>query len=220
MRHREGKIPHELKNGQSWSILTAKIKKQKCAVPSTVDIANNAIVSLNQGNTENLFKSKMKLFHTEKPSIIHALIKNKYLMENIMEDCRKNKRLIATSVIILVLIAFVAILANSHLNGNFAFRYIYNRNTGEPISAIGSILLYILFWWFIGLLPSATVFLFSLILYFSLHRKDMRLLERHYHPNYESEFHFGGLIAFSATYIAIFILLVLHICSLITISLF
>lgn len=137
-----------------------------------------------------------------------------------MNSIKRNKIIIATSTIALVFIIFCFILSNSEINGSLSFHYVHNQNTGEPLSLLVSIFLYILFWWFIGLVPSAAVFLFSLIVYYFLHRKDKRLLERRYHPSYEEEFHFGGKVAFVSTYIAVLILLLLQISNLVSISVF
>lgn len=137
-----------------------------------------------------------------------------------MNLIKRNKIIIATSTIVLVFLIFCFILSNSEINGSLSFHYVHNQNTGEPLSLIVSIFLYILFWWFIGLVPSAAVFLFSLIVYYFLHRKDKRLLERRYHPPYEEEFHFGGKVAFISTYIAVLVLLLLQISNLVMISVF
>ncbi len=137
-----------------------------------------------------------------------------------MDSIKRNKLIIATSTIALVFLIFCFILSNSEINGSLSFHYVHNQNTGEPLSLIVSIFLYILFWWFIGLVPSAAVFLFSLIVYYFLHRKDKRLLERRYHPPYEEEFYFGGKVAFISTYIAVLVLLLLQISNLVSISVF
>jgi hypothetical protein len=137
-----------------------------------------------------------------------------------MDSIKRNKLIIATSTIALVFLIFCLILSNSEINGSLSFHYVHNQNTGEPLSLIASIFLYILFWWFIGLVPSAAVFLFSLILYYFLHCKDKRLLERRYHPPYEEEFYLGGKVAFTSTYIAVLILLLLQISNFVSISVF
>lgn len=137
-----------------------------------------------------------------------------------MDSMRKNKIIIATSIILLVFTIFCLVLSNSSINGALSFHYVYNQNTGEPLSLGMSIFLYLLFFWFVGLVPFSSVFLFSLIVYFFLHRKDKRLLERRYHPPYEDEMYFGGKIAFISTYTAIFILMVLQISNLVVIRVF
>ena len=133
---------------------------------------------------------------------------------------QKNKLIITVAILVLVFIVVAYILLNSTVNDTLYFHYVYNQNTGEPLGLIASIFLYILFWWFAGLIPSACVFLFALCLYYFLHRKDKRLFDRCYHPKYEEEFHYGGAVAFMATYVAVFILLVMHISNIATINLF
>lgn len=132
----------------------------------------------------------------------------------------KNKIIITVAVLLLVFVIMACILLNSTTNDTLYFHYIYNQNTGKQLGLITSIFLYILFWWFAGLVPSACVFLFTLHLYFFLHRQDKRLFDRYYHPKYEEEFYYGGAVAFIATYVAIFILIVLHISNIATINVF
>ena len=93
-----------------------------------------------------------------------------------METIKRNKKIIAISIIVLVSVAFCLILSNSSVNGAFSFHYVYNLKTGEQFSLFVSILLYVLFWWFAGILPTSIVFLFSLLIYIFLHRKDKRIL--------------------------------------------
>lgn len=57
-------------------------------------------------------------------------------------------------------------------------------------------------------------------LYYFLHRKDKNVFDRSYHPRYEEEFYYGGAVSFIATYIAAFILMVLHISNIATINIF
>lgn len=137
-----------------------------------------------------------------------------------LDSIRKNKIIIATSIVILIVILFCLILSNSSINGALSFHYVYNQKTGESLSLGMSIFLYVLFFWFIGLVPFSSVFLFSLIIYCFLHRKDKRLFERKYHPSYENELYFGAKVAFISTYTAIFILMVLQISNLVTIQVF
>lgn len=138
----------------------------------------------------------------------------------IVEENKKNKAIIGVSVIALVVVVFIVILLNSQYNGTFAFHYINNLNTGRPLSAFVSVLLYILLWWVISLIPAASVALFSLVLYFILHRKDKRLLQHNYHPPYESEHYWGARIAFFSTYVAVLMLMILQISNLVSINVF
>lgn len=138
----------------------------------------------------------------------------------IVEENRKNRAIIGISVIALVVVVFIVTLLNSQYNGTFAFHYIHNLNTGRPMSAFVSVLLYILLWWVMGLIPAASVALFSLVLYFILHRKDKRLLQSNYHPPFESEHYWGARIAFISTYVAVLILMILQISNLVSIRVF
>lgn len=133
---------------------------------------------------------------------------------------QKNKIIITVAVLVLVFVVVAYILLNSTINDTLYFHYVHNQNTGEPLGLIASIFLYILFWWFAGLIPSACVFLFMMCLYYFLHRKDKRIFDRYYHPKYEEEFHYGGAVSFIATYMAVFILIVLHISNIATINVF
>lgn len=135
-------------------------------------------------------------------------------------NIQKNKLIITVAVLVLVFVVMACILLNSTINDTLYFHYVHNQNTGEPLGLITSIFLYVLFWWFAGLVPSACVFLFAMCLYFFLHRKDKKLLDRSYHPKYEEEFHYGGTVAFIATYIAVLVLMVLHISNFATINVF
>ena len=123
-------------------------------------------------------------------------------------------------VLVLVFAVVACILLNSTTNDTIYFHYVNNQNTGEQIGAVTSIFLYILLWWLIGTLFASFVFLCMLCLYYFLHRKDKRLFERHYHPKYEEEFYYGGTVSFVAAYAAVFVLLVLHISNIATITVF
>jgi len=132
----------------------------------------------------------------------------------------KNKRIILSSILIFVTLIVVLLLLNSRFNNDVYFHYVYNQNTGEQLSVITSLLLYLLFLWFVGLVPSACVFLFMMMVYAIIHRKDKRLFEKSYHPNYEEEFFYGGLMAFVVTYSAVLVLMILHLSNIATIKVF
>lgn len=132
----------------------------------------------------------------------------------------RNKIIITIAILVLVFFFFVIVLLNSEFNETMNFRFIKDQNTGEPIGLIISLFLYVLLWWFLGLVPSACVFLYMMCVYGILHIKDKRLFEHGYFPPYEEEFDYGGHCAFISTYVAIFILLFLHITSIITINIF
>ncbi len=61
-------------------------------------------------------------------------------------------------------------------------------------------------------------FLFMMSVYYFLHRKDKKVFDRRYHPEYEKEFYYGGSVAFAATYIAVLHLMILHLSDLATIN--
>lgn len=153
-------------------------------------------------------------------AIIILSVRRSIKMTDEERSIQKNKIIITVAVLVLVFVVVACILLNSTTNDTLYFHYVHNQNTGEPLSLIASIFLYILFWWFIGLVPSASVFLFMMCLYYFLHRKDKRILDRYYHPKYEEEFYYGGTVSFAATYIAILILMILHISNIATINVF
>lgn len=134
-----------------------------------------------------------------------------------MNSIRRNKIIIATAAITLVAVIFCWILTHSSFNGTFSFHCVHNQNTGEPLSIWTSIMLYILLFLFLGMVPSGVVMLFVELIYVFLHIKDKHLFRRRYHPPYEEEFYFGASVAFKAVYIAIFILMILHISNLVSI---
>lgn len=133
---------------------------------------------------------------------------------------KRNKIILSTLIIAVVISSFCLILFNSSINGNLSFRHIINNNTGEPVPLLESVFLYILLFWIAGIVPSSAVCIFSFYIYLFLHRKDKRLFERRYHPPYEEELYFGAKVAFESTYIATFILMILHISGLFTIRVF
>ena len=133
---------------------------------------------------------------------------------------QKNKKIITVAVLTLAFAIVAVILLKSTLNDTFYFHYIQNQKTGENIGLIVSILGYLLLWWLLGMLPSACLSLFSLCLYYFLHRKDKEILSRHYHPKYETECSHCAYLSFTISYIATFVLLVLHIFNIATINIF
>ena len=141
-------------------------------------------------------------------------------MNNELENQRRNKRIIAIICIIVALVVFIIIITTCQLNNQLSFRYIHNNNTSEQLSILVSIFLYILILGVAGLVPYGALALLSMIVYFFLHRKDERILERRYHPPYESEFFFGEFVARITAYIGTFIMLVLYISGLITFRIF
>ena len=132
----------------------------------------------------------------------------------------KNKLILAIAILIAVFFVLSLVLLNSSTHDNLYFRRLHNQNTGEPLSVAVSLLFYILMGGLIGTLLYCPIFLFSLCLYYYLHRKDPRLLDRSHHPKYEDEIYFSGTFAAYASYIPVFIILILHIFNILTVNFF
>ena len=130
---------------------------------------------------------------------------------------KRNKAILATAILMLVIGSTVLIILNSEICGQPAFNRVQNQNTGEDLSIVMSVFLYLIFWVFFAGIPASVVFLFSIAVYFFLHRKDKRLLEKRYHPPYEDELHFCGYVSFASTYTAFLPLLILQLSNLIDI---
>lgn len=124
---------------------------------------------------------------------------------------RKHIKIIVAVEIALTLLMMGYTLSKSQYVGEFAFRYLYNQNTGERLSVIASLGCYAFFWFVLGMLPGAIVFLVGLFVYGVIHRKDKRLLERHYSPPYWDELQIGGGIGFFAVFVSQFVLVILHV---------
>lgn len=124
---------------------------------------------------------------------------------------KKHIKIIALVEIAVVLAIMLYTISESQYIGEIEFRYMYNQNTGERLSAITSIFIYIFYWFVLGMIPFAVVFLVGLTVYFIIHRKDKNLLDRSYLPPYKIEFDIGGLIAFLAVFLSQFILVILHV---------
>lgn len=133
---------------------------------------------------------------------------------------QKNKFIITISVLVLIFVVMAYILQNSTVNDTLYFHHVYNQNTGEPFRIIDSILVYILLWFVVGLIPCACMMLFVLCLYCFLHRKDKQFFDRRYCPIYEEECDYGWKFAQISTYVAVLILMVLHISNAVTINAF
>lgn len=138
---------------------------------------------------------------------------------NERESIRKNKRILTVATLVPVIALFCWILLNSTLNHTgIHFHYVYSGKTGEPLSFVTSVLLYLLCWWFIGLLPSSVLFFYQLCIFDFLHRKDPPVTFQYPLPKYMDEFHYGGGIAFLSMYGMILILMLLHITNIATID--
>lgn len=126
--------------------------------------------------------------------------------------------ILAAAILLLVIGCTVLIILNSEICGPPSFHRVQNQNTGEDLSIVVSVSLYLIFWLFFAGIPTSFVFLFSMGVYFFLHRKDKRLLEKRYHPPYEDELHFCGYVSFASTYTAFLLLLILQVSNLMEIN--
>ena len=97
-------------------------------------------------------------------------------------NIKKNKRIIVSAGIVLVLISFIYILNNCTFHTNFDFVHYINKNTGEQQSLASSLLVYLFLWVVTGLIPSACDILFMMGVYVLLHRKDKDVFNRASHP--------------------------------------
>lgn len=128
-----------------------------------------------------------------------------------MEDnIRKNKIIITVAVLSVVIIAFFSIALSGNFSGELEFQIINNQKTGEPLGVFMSLFIYVLMWLLFGLIPSAAIMLFSMLVYAFLHRKDPNLFKKGYSPKYEEEFEYAGKLSFCSTYAATFILILLQ----------
>lgn len=142
-------------------------------------------------------------------------------MDNEKGSITRNKVAITIAIIILILLGSFYIVQNSTINDVVYFHNVHNQNTGEPISIIGSILLYFLFWWFLGMFPFSILSLFCLCLFYFLHRKDKQLLhKRHYTPKYIEEYYYGCKLSCIFSYVTVLVFMVLHISNIMTINIF
>ena len=133
-------------------------------------------------------------------------------------NIKKNKRIIVSAGIVLVLISFIYILYNCTFHTNFDFVHYINKNTGEQQSLASSLLVYLFLWVVTGLIPSACDILFMMGVYVLLHRKDKDVFNRASHPVYEEECDVIVGTALRATYAASAILFFLYMFGLISLN--
>ena len=128
-----------------------------------------------------------------------------------MEDnTRNNKTIITVAVLSVVVIVALSIALSGDFNGNLEFQIISNQKTGEPLGVCMSLFVYLLMWLLFGLVPSACVMLFSMLVCFFLHRKDPNLFKKGYAPSYEEEFEYAGKLSLCTTYVATLFLIFLQ----------
>lgn len=126
------------------------------------------------------------------------------------DNIRKNKLIITVAVLLVVIIAFFSIALSGNFSGTLEFKILNNQETGEPLGVLASLFLYVLMLLLFGLVPSSCVFLFAMLVYFFLHRKDPNLFKKGYSPKYEEEFEYAGKLSFCSTYAATFMLILLY----------
>lgn len=134
------------------------------------------------------------------------------------KNTKRNKIIITVAILLLAVVVWVFIFMNSTVtvNGNLSFHYSHNLNTGEPSGLIPSIITYIFYWWILGAIPAACVFLFMMCIYGILHRGDERLFKAA--SKHEEELEYGGKLAYIVTYVTIAIVMLLHISNIVTID--
>lgn len=128
-----------------------------------------------------------------------------------MEDnIRKNKTIITVAVLSVVIIVFFLIVLSGDFSGQLEFQIINNQKNAESLGVFMSLFIYVLMGLLFGLIPSAAIMLFSMLVYVFLHRKDSNLLKKEYFPKYEKEFEYAGKLSLCSTYAATFILILLQ----------
>ena len=134
-------------------------------------------------------------------------------MMNIIE---RNKRifLIFDFSIALIIVAYICL--RCHCAWSPEFKQIIN-GYGVPLSIIESIFLYLLGWVFFSMIPSANVFLWNIILYSFLHRKDLPPKSKY---AVSDDFWYMGTISFAVPYTVSFFLIVLQAFGIIDLSVF
>lgn len=129
----------------------------------------------------------------------------------------RNKKILLFLSLFAVLSCFAFVLMTSQYIGAFAFQPIYAPKTGHAFSAIESILLYILFAFIFGGIPSTSIAVFSVFACFFLHRGERYILGKE-NKKFEKDLSFGIGISLLISYSAVFLLLLLHICGIFSIE--
>lgn len=137
---------------------------------------------------------------------------------NSEKSIRKNKLILSFFSLSILLIVYSYILLVSTFNGHLSFRYVYNSTTGEASSILSSIICYGFILYVLGAMLGCPISVLVMMLYFFLHRHDDVLRSRYTpSPKYEEELHFACGLSLQASFVACFILGILHISGLITI---
>lgn len=124
-------------------------------------------------------------------------------MGSLSDNTKRNEKKIATRVIILVAVFSILYLFTCDWNDEIYFHYAINQRTGEPIGFIGSIIIYAVMWGLLGLIISPSITLISMLTF------------RHINKNA-----FNVFVPSKVTYIAVLILIILHVSNIATFALF
>lgn len=128
-----------------------------------------------------------------------------------MRKLSKNEKIILAAVIIMAVILLPSMLEYFGIRplGDIGFRPVQNRNTGEPLSLLMSIFLYVLLGLVIGLIPYAVLWLTAFFTYHFLHRKEKLLERRAFNPPSDKELDFGVAVAGWINYVLVYLVIML-----------
>ena len=105
---------------------------------------------------------------------------------------------------------FIISLLSSTLNSGFAFRWIHNQNTGEPLGLIACLFLYLLLFFLAGMVFSGSIIVISEIPCFILNHSNIK--------ENETTLNVLGPFGFLIGYAIMAILFILHISGIATID--
>ena len=137
---------------------------------------------------------------------------------NSKKKIRRNKAILSAFVLAILFVAFSYILLISSFDGNLSFRRALHGETGEPLSVISSIMIYLVWLLILGMLPGCALAVLCMGPYALIHRKDYDAFKSTSIYSEEIEFAIGLSVA--SGYAATFILILLHASGLATIRLY
>lgn len=133
-----------------------------------------------------------------------------------MESIKRNKVIIAICVVLLVGVFFFGMIFAGHKSSELRFNPLNRPDTGEPMTAVGSIVaLTFIASLAVGVIGSVIAF-FTEVIYSVLHIRDKKLFDRFDPPPHQDEFDFGIGLSFKLTFVAVFILVVFQLSNFIT----
>lgn len=135
--------------------------------------------------------------------------------EDNLDISKRNTIIICATSTALEIAICVIVLCNSEINTDIAFQYLYNFNTGEPLSLIASIFLYLLFWVFFAALAASVMGLVVMLVHGILHIGENTSSDKHFDEEYV-----GFWATWISTYIVTAIMLILGISNLVTFPFF